>query len=376
MKKLISKPNTLALLLLGLASSAHAQSSVTLFGLLDANIGRYKGAAAGVTPADTTITRQDASGLSTSYFGVRGTEDLGGGLSANFELQSFIRNDTGQPGRSDAICAGPPAPAPACSAVNVGADPFWSKAAFVGLGSNTLGRVRLGQITTAIFISSTSSNAFGDSTSFSPINLLMFIGSPLAGGTGWSNSIAYDSPSLGGFNFNLQKSLSEGSGGGNVGGRVAYAGGPFTASLAYSDVKKDPITFSDGTTSNNTKNTLAGVSYDFQTVKLFGHLGQIKSDGSATATTADDNITHKVWDISALVPVGAGRVMVGYGSRKGDERFASKRSLASVGYAYSLSKRTDLYVLLRNDRNRAAGTVAPAVEARGTSYALGVRHFF
>ncbi|MBI2771937.1 MAG: porin [Burkholderiales bacterium] len=376
MKKLISNGRALALLAIGWAGTAHAQSTVTMFGLIDANVGRYKGVAAGVTPTDTTITRQDASGLSTSYFGVRGTEDLGGGLSANFELQSFIRNDTGQPGRSDAICAGPPAPAPACSAVNVGPDPFWSKAAFVGLGSDTVGRVRLGQITTAIFISSVSSNAFGDSTSFSPINLLMFIGSPLAGGTGWSNSIAYDSPNLAGFNFNLQKSLSEGSNGGNVGGRIGYAGGPFSAALAYSDVKKDPVTFSDGTTRNNTKNTLAGVGYDLQVVKLFGHLGRIVSDGSGTATLADDNISFRIWDLSALIPVGSGRVMVGYGVRKGNEAFASKRSLASVGYAYSLSKRTDLYALLRHDRNRAAGTVATAVEARGTSYALGIRHFF
>jgi len=365
-----------SLVLLGLAGAACAQGSVTAFGLIDANVGRYKGAAAGVTPSDAALYRQDASGLSTSYIGFRGTEDLGDGLSAFFELQSFMRNDAGTAGRNDAICAGPPAPAPACSAVNVAADPFWSKAAFIGLSSSTLGRLRLGQITTAIFLSSTTTNAFGDSTTFSPINLLMFIGSPLAGGTGWTNSVAYDSPNLGGFTANLQKSLAEGPNGGNIGGRVAYTGGPFVASLAYSNVEKDPVTFSDGTTRNNTKNTLAGIGYDFGVVRVYGHLGRIRSDGSGTTTAADNNITFKIWDLSAVVPIGLGRVMLGYGVRKGDEAFASERSLASAGYAYSLSKRSELYALTRSDKNRGAGTTAPAVQAKGASYALGFRHFF
>ncbi len=376
MKKLLSKPRVLTLLMLGLAGSANAQSSVTVFGLLDANVGRTKGAPSGVTPTDVATTRQDSSGLSTSMWGMRGIEDLGGGFTANFELQSFIRNDTGQSGRNDAICAGPPAPAPACSAVNVAADPLFSKAAFVGLGSNELGRVRMGQITTALWISSTGSNALGDSTTYSPINLLMFIGSPLAGGTGWSNSVAYDSPTFGGINFNVQKSFGEGPSGGNYGGRVGYSAGPLGLSLGHTNVKKDPVTFSDGTSRNNTKNTLAAVTYDLQVVKLFGHLGWIKSDGSGSATLADDNITHKIWELSAAVPVGPSRIMVGYGARKGNERFASERRLASVGYSYYLSKRTDVYAVTRIDRNRAAGTTANAVEAKGLSYALGIRHYF
>ncbi|MDB5872498.1 MAG: porin [Ramlibacter sp.] len=374
--KLISKPGALALAILSLAGSAYAQSSVTIFGLIDANVGRYKGAASGITPADTTITKQDASGMSTSHFGFRGIEDLGGGLAASFELAAFLRSDIGAPGRSDAICAGPPPPAPACSAVNVGADPFFARASWVGLGSRQWGRVRLGQMTTGIFINTVSTNAFGDSSNFSPIVLLMFIGGPIAGGTGWSNSIAYDSPDFSGFSFNLQKSMAEGPNGGNIGGSAAYVNGPLSLTAAYSDVRKDPVTFSDGTTRNNTKNTIFGLNYDFRVVKLYGHVGSIKSDGSATATTADDNITHKLWELSASVPIGAGKLMVGYGVRKGNEAFASRRALGAVGYDYNFSKRTDVYAVLRNDKARAAGTVAPAVEAQGTSYAIGIRHFF
>ena len=370
--KLGSKTIATSALLLGVATAAHAQSSVTIFGLLDANVGRYKGAAAGVTPTDVRLNRQDASGLSTSFLGFRGSEDLGDGLNAFFELHSFMRNDVGQSGRNDAVCA----PAPSCSAVNVAGDPFWAKAAFVGLGHSKFGRVRLGQITTAIWISSTASNAFGDSTTFSPINLLMFIGSPLAGGTGWTNSVAYDSPTFGGFSANLQKSFGEGPNGGNYGGRIGYTRGPLIVSLGYSDVRKDPVTFADGTSRNNTKNLLVAVGYDMLPVRVFAHLGRIRSDGSGSATTADDNLTFKIWDVSGQFQFGASRVMLGYGERKGDERFNSRRRLAAAGYAYSFSKRTEVYALLRDDKNRAAGTAALAVEAKGNSYAVGMRHYF
>ncbi|MES2958281.1 MAG: porin [Pseudomonadota bacterium] len=360
--------------LLSCAGSVQAQtSSVSLYGFIDAGVGRYKGGATGVTAADTARWQQEAGILSTSFWGLRGTEDLGGGLSAMFSLESFIRNDTGQFGRSDAVTT---------PAISVAADPYWAKAAWVGLDSKELGRLRLGQMTTALWISSVRTNAFGDSTAFSPINLLMFINAPsiFAGGTGWSNSVSYDSPNWGGFNLNLQGSLGEKSGGNNLGGRVSYASGPLELSFAHTNVKTDPLTFSQGTTKSDTKNTLFGAAYDFSAVKLFAHLGQVKTDGSNTGARPDDNVTHKIWEVSALVPVGAGRIMVGYGERKGNETLSphTYRKLGSLGYAYSLSKRTDLYALLRADRTRTQNppTLATTTNASGTSYAVGVRHVF
>src|SRR5438445_13140440 len=74
--KLISTRRALGVALLGMAGAVHAQtSSVMVFGLIDANVGRYKGAAAGVTLADASVWRQDASGMSTSFLGFRGIED-------------------------------------------------------------------------------------------------------------------------------------------------------------------------------------------------------------------------------------------------------------------------------------------------------------
>lgn len=352
----------MTMLTLACTASAGAQTAVTIFGTIDANAGSYKGAATGVTANDKAVWRQEAGGMTTSFVGVRGNEDLGGGLTASFELQSFMRNDTGAAGRSDGVPG------------VVAADPLWSKSAWVGLSSPTLGRLRLGNISTLMFINSITSNAFGESTVFSPINLVTLIGSPLSGGTSWTNTVAYDTPTWSGLSGSLAGAFPEGSGVRNLGVRAAYVNGPLAASLAWTDVKKDPITFADGTSRNNTKALQLAASYDFKAVKVFAHLGTIKSDGSATASASDNDITHKIWGLSVAVPVGNGQLLAGAAARKGDERIgASRRTVLSVGYDHQLSKRTDVYVMLRDDETRAAGIAA---DATGTSYGIGIRHRF
>lgn len=358
-----------------LSSVAAAQSNVTLFGLIDANAGRFQGPATGANALDKPVYRVDSGGMSTSYWGLRGSEDLGGGLSASFELVSFIRNDTGAVGRGDAI------PAP----VNVAADTYWSRAAWVALGSSTLGRVRLGNVTSLMFFNSITSNAFGDSTVFSPLNLVSFIGSPLTGGTGWTNSVVYDSPNLSGFTVSAARSLAETQGGHNTGLRAAYAGGPFAASFAWQDVKKNPLTFADGTSSNNTTSWQLGGSYDFSVVKVFAHLGRIQNDGTEATPL---NVSYRIWDISASAPVGAGLVLAGYAQRKTNDAVGPvpatvaggnvERRILTVGYDHYMSKRTDVYAMLMNDKTRTNSLPVPptVVEASATSYAVGIRHRF
>jgi predicted porin len=364
-----------AALLATVSGTAAAQMNVTLYGVVDAAVGRFKGAPGGVNAQDQPVSKVDGGGLSTSHWGLRGSEDLGGGLFASFELSSFMRNDTGSVGRSDAI------PAP----LNVAADTFWSRAAWVGLNSATLGRLRLGNVTTLMFFNSITSNAFGDSTVFSPINLVTFIGSPQAGGTGWTNSVVYDSPSFSGFGFSAARSMAEAQGGHNSAVRLAYAKGPWAASLAWQDVKKNPLTFADGTSSNNTRSWQLAASYDFQVVKVFTHLGRIDNQGTESAPL---DISYRLWDVSASLPVGAGRVLAGYAQRKTDDRVGPvpataaggnlERRVLTVGYDHYLSTRTDLYAMLMNDKTRTATLPAPptAVSASATSFAVGMRHRF
>jgi predicted porin len=365
----------LAAMLATLSGAAAAQMNVTLYGVLDAAAGRFKGAPGGVNARDMPVYKVEGGGMSTSHWGVRGSEDLGGGLLASFDLASFMRNDTGSVGRGDAI------PAP----VNVGADTYWSRAAWVALGSASLGRVRLGNVTTLMFFNSISSNAFGDSTVFSPINLVTFIGSPQAGGTGWTNSVVYDSPNFSGFGFSAARSLAETQGGRNSAVRAFHSQGPWAASFAWQAVKKNPLTFADGTSANNTTSWQLAGSYDFQVVKVFAHLGRIQNDGTESAPL---DIEYRLWDVSASMPVGEGRVLAGYAQRKTRDSVAPvpatvaggnlERRVLTVGYDHYLSKRTDLYAIVMNDKTRTNTLPASptVVGASATSFAVGMRHRF
>ncbi len=149
-----------ALATVSMATQAQStgNSSLTLYGLVDASVGRFTGAATGVNAQNKAVSKMEGGSLSTSRWGLRGNEDLGGGMSASFELSSFIRNDTGASGRNDAI------PAP----VNVAADPFFARAAWLGLSHKDFGRVRMGNVTTLLFLNAITSNAFGDATVLGP----------------------------------------------------------------------------------------------------------------------------------------------------------------------------------------------------------------
>ena len=91
------------------ATGAQAQSSVQLMGLTDVFVGSMKNA--GDAGSSKVV---NSGGMTTSWFGVKGTEDLGGGLKANFALTSFIKVDSGTQGR-------------------FANDPFFSRDANVGL---------------------------------------------------------------------------------------------------------------------------------------------------------------------------------------------------------------------------------------------------
>lgn len=356
-------------------AQAQAQGNVTLYGLLDAYVGRVQGAPTGVNALDKKLWVSNAGGLSTSHFGIRGNEDLGGGAEAIFDLSSFIRNDTGQSGRSDAI--GPP--------VNVAADPFWARTSFVGVRSRQWGSLRLGNMPTPLFVGSITSNAFADSMTFSPTQLTTFVGSPLSGGTGWTDQVAYDSPSWSGFSLSLAGSLSEGRGGRNTGTRIGYSSGPVAASLAWQSAKKDPSTFAEGTSSNDTKAWQLAASYNFGAATLFAHIGRIQNDGTAAAPL---DVTYKLWDVSIAVPFGAGRVLAGHASRKTDDPVGPvpatlaggnvERRVTTLAYDYNLSKRTDLYAVLMRDQTVTRTLPPPGanVTASGTSFVAGLRHRF
>ena len=105
-----------ALALAAASTAATAQSNVSLYGLIDLSVGRTQ------APGGASSDGIDSGRMTTSYWGARGNEDLGGGLKAVFALESFMRSDTGSAGRFNA-------------------DTFWARNAFVGL--ENMGVVKL-----------------------------------------------------------------------------------------------------------------------------------------------------------------------------------------------------------------------------------------
>ena len=313
-----------------LSLPALAQSSITAYGLIDvsAGISKAPGAAASVKSVDS-------GKMTTSYYGFRGVEDLGGGLSATFNLEGFLRADIGASGRS-------------------ATDNYWARAANVGLSSKEWGTLRIGRNTTTLFVATLSFNPFGDSFGYSPSIRHIFTSNTVTGDSGWSDSVLYTTPSFSGFTGSAFVAAGEGQGGRNVALSGTYAAGPLAGSLVYQKVQKD----GGATPVDDTEVTMASGSYDFGAVKLFGQY--------ASAENLTRRIDYKIYEAGASVPLGAGKLLAQFG--KISPSTGAARQTWTVGYDYFLSKRTDLYAMAMNDKLSG--------QSAGRSVSVGMRHRF
>lgn len=336
----------LALIAAAIASAAAAQSTVQLMGTLDAFAGSMR--KAGDSARRSVL---DSGGMTTSWWGMKGVEDLGGGLKAGFALTSFLQVDTGTPGR-------------------FAGDTYFSRDANVYLSDASWGTVTAGRALAPNFLPTILFNPFGDSFTFSPLvlhnNVPLFNGSGWAASTpsdtGWSNEIMYSTPRFGGLSGNLNYQFGEQpgtSGPHNLGFNVLYFHGPFAATAFFErDMVSNPVPapFPGGDVK---KDWMLGASYDFSAVKLEGTYGRETNAMSKPAR-------ETTWSLGASAPLGAGSLLAGYA----DSHFeaGATRKTATVGYDYNLSKRSDVYAMVMHDS--ITGT------SSGTSFGLGVRHRF
>lgn len=320
-----------------IACGAQAQSQVKLYGLLDLSIGSVKDVG-----SSTRKTVLDSGKLTTSYYGLSGSEDLGGGLSGLFKLEGFLRADSGEQGRFNG-------------------DAQFARTASVGLSHQELGTLTLGRNTTALFVSTLSFNAFGDSFGYSP-SIRHYFGAGQAavtGDTGWSDSLSYSSPTWNGLRFGLAAAAKEAnpstsSNGGNWSANLGYVQGPLAAALVIQDVEKDgAITLDD------THTTQLNASYDFGLAKAFAQYAKVdnRSNGDKDTTLSG---------LGVRVPAGKGAVIAQWSQsspKKGDER-----NTTSVGYLYPLSKLTELYAVGMYDGKDGSSA--------GHAYSIGMRTRF
>ncbi|PZP35740.1 MAG: porin [Roseateles depolymerans] len=344
------KKALIALAVLGLTGGAAvAQSSVTLFGVLDANV-RY------TKSSGQTLKKAD-SGLNTSRFGVRGTEDLGGGLKAGFWLESEVGVDNG----------------------GTGSGTFWARRSTVSLMGD-FGEVRLGRNKTASrlhiedFDPSQATGMGNVLAVYSSLGSTSSSTSTLGAGRA-DNLVSYLTPdNLGGFYAAVDVSAGEGAAsnstttGKGYYGRAGFKQGALHVSGAYSSVGA------------NSKYKLAavGASYDLGYVKPSFNYSQAKYL----------NRKEDVFTIAATAPLGQGLLMASYTDAKFNNAAetagisAGDAKLYFVGYVYNLSKRTALYTTYGTiDNNGAgkflvAGSPTPTAGRSSSGFDVGIRHSF
>ena len=382
----MKKISALALLVAASASASaqsqtQPQSSVTLFGTLDVNAGSIKNGNAG------SVRYLGSSGNETSRLGLRGTEDLGGGLRAGFWLEGELFPDTGNLKGMD-----------------------WTRRSTVSLISNTLGELRLGRDYVPNYWTRFDFDPFGQNGIGSQGNMLVlnqpiqtsnqtaaFPGAvnatPLGSGAPTykrsSNGVAYFLPgNLGGVYGQAMVAPGEGSPGLGkyVSGRLGYQTGPVNVEASYG---KTTLTnpFAD-----DLKEVDAGASYDFGIVKVMGQYDKYSYDQSLGTSDLKD------WLIGATVPIGLGSVKLSYnkatisGAPTGVTGLGEgSAKMLALGYVYDLSKRTALYATaarITNDANTqftvGGQTNGPSLLVDGqfltgqtsTGYEVGIRHRF
>lgn len=325
--------------------AAFAQSSVQIYGVVDVAVGRLAVQPPGAPAAPIVrTTAVQNGGVTTSYLGFRGTEDLGGGLRASFALEAFFRADSGSMGRYG------PAPTQ---------DALFSRAAWVGLQGGW-GDLKLGNVPNPAWLSMIFTSAMGSNSLFSPSFRQQFNGSTRGNNpldTSLVNTIAYSTPPIGGVVGTLAVQARESTpDGNNYVGNVVYRGGPMMLTAAFERVSHAP----GGTVALDQNYYLVGGSYDFGRAKAFAQYAQLENE----LTGATDKMPH----VGVTVPVGPGEVQLAWArDRNTRGAVSTTRTTTSLGYIHNLSKRTSVYGILSSDK-LPVGTA--------TSYVVGVRHAF
>ena len=360
---MIAKKNLVAAAALMVVAAA-AQADVKLYGTLDYYAGSVEVAHTKGTSSRTTEV--GSGGMMTSFIGFAGSEDLGGGLKAEFTLESFLAGDTGK-----------------TLANNYGG--FWGRASNVAL-SGGFGKVAIGQYDNPLFTSGYTYNPFGSSMLVSPtMRHLGYLGQTGITGagvgfdTGWVNSLTYESPIFSGLQAFAQYAPKESTTAGTKNSytlAAQYNAGPFSAMLTYVNGGKSDSSCATKTTTGtspnygycgytaNEKVTDLGASYDFGVAKGFAQFTSIKDDTNSNKDT--------IYQVGVSAPLSdKATVMASYGSLRNKVNNGGAKTtdkVFSVGYDYTLSKRTDVYGAFMTNSQTSLES--------GQTVVVGIKHNF
>ena len=359
------------LITLALASiasgAAFAQSNVTVYGIVDVGYGYYSD---GNADDVNSIHKIDGNQWKTTRFGFKGSENLGDGLSANFQLEASLLPDT----------------------ATLGGRNSW-----VSLKSG-LGELKAGSFGSFHDdLLGATSVMFGNGTVAAPLRVyVLTTGSKESGDI--RNAVAYYSPNWSGFQLKAAASthgdtstddvvptgLTKDTGNERVYAVAAhYANGPLVAGATYEMNKYQDYENAPSIDSGNEWHLAA--SYDFGVARLAGAYGTTNY-AQNPGVTKD---SRKQWQLGASTPIGSkGTLAVNYARAKIAYTNADddKVSFWGIGYLHALSKRTSLYAaygdISQSDTNivksRIDGSTTTNVKNEGyqSAFNVGIRHNF
>ena len=365
------KKSLIALAVLAASGAAMAQSSVTLYGVLDTGLTYSKG-------EESVYGMTHVGGNVNSRLGFRGVEDLGNGLKATFNLESGFSADDGTN--------------------YMGQDGLaFTRTSTVGLAGN-FGEVRLGRMLTSSYLAVSRYDAFGDTG----------IGASLAWNipqTGYAprteNAISYTSPNFSGFKFGAEYGFGEKKDARDsryIGVGATYDNGPLSLGLGFDRINNVGYAAAVPAGTNPVTTAVAeklgddltswqlGGSYNFGVAKLLSFYKHTNEKNVATG----NKDKFKTFGLGVTAPVGAaGEVKVAYNNYRLSPNAGKtqKADQLSLGYVHNLSKRTALYgtyAYLKNNKKNGIGLeLNGAMKGAGLSDSgaqhglqLGVRHAF
>ena len=362
------KKSLIALAVLAASGAAMAQSSVTLYGVVDTGLTYSKG-------EESVYGMTHVGGNVNSRLGFRGVEDLGNGLKATFNLESGLSADNGGNYMNESGLT-------------------FNRTSTVGLAGG-FGEVRLGRMLTSSYLAVSRYDAFGDTG----------IGASLAWNsteTGYAartqNAISYSSPNFSGFKIGAEYGFGEqvkARDSRYLGLGVTYDNGPLSLGLGFDRINNVGYTEANPTATpavlfdagEDLTTWHLGGAYNFGVAKLLGFYKQTKSKEVGT----NDSTKFKTFGLGVTAPVGAaGEVRASYNHyRDSDAGETLKADQLSLGYVHNLSKRTALYgtyAYLKNknkDGDNLGLELNGAMKGAGLSKSgaqhglqVGIRHAF
>lgn len=321
------------------AGAAVAQSSVTVFGVVDNNIGWGKGSL-------TSVKRLGTGGYLGSRLGFRGTEDLGGGLRAMFVLEHGFNSDDG---------------------TAAAAATFFNRQSYVGL-AGPWGELSLGRQYTPTFLVHATYDAFGPQGVAAQQVLLGSIEVAQAANIRANDAVNYRSPAtLGGFSVQAMVTDHTATPGWYRGIKAGYAGGPLSLDVALGHYGNPAIGDLDSLT--------VGGRYTWDKFKFYALYNKANSGSGNDSRGMQLSAAYALGATDLKISVAESRQTSALGADIGTTR------RYGVGFLHALSKRTYLYgqyAKLDNSKG-ARATVNGAqtgVNQSAQGFDFGIAHQF